>query len=236
MRGELPLPKDAKPWTRYAALLPTRGNTTGNTDGLSATCEPADKRGWERRFEHSIIIFDGQGNLIDEWEDKDELFKKLPCGRGPHQIKISPYDKEKHVWIFDDQLHVIYKFTYDGKLVLTHGQLGVRGRGPNTFDCPTDIAWLPDGTYFITDGYGGTRVAKFDANDKFIMDWAGRPRIRRTRARTSGTPSTASRSAPTAGSSSWTADTSACRSSTRTASSSTCGRSDRPTGRPIRRR
>src|SRR5687768_4645597 len=37
MRGELPLPKDAKPWTPYVALTPTRGNTTGNSDGLSAT-------------------------------------------------------------------------------------------------------------------------------------------------------------------------------------------------------
>ena len=104
------------------------------------------------------------------------MFSKLPCGRGPHQIKISPYDKEKHVWIIDDQLHMIYRFTYDGKLVHSKGQLGVRGRGPNTFDRPTDIAWLPDGTYFITDGYGGTRVAKYDAKDNFIMDWGQAPK------------------------------------------------------------
>ena len=175
MRGELPLPKDAAPWTPYVALSPPRGNSTGNGDGITATCQPEPKRGWERRFQHSIIVFDRQGNLVDEWAHLDELFSKLPCGRGPHQVKISPYDKEKHVWIIDDQLHVIYRFTYDGKLVHTLGQLGMRGRGPNTFDRPTDIAWLPDGTYFITDGYGGTRVAKFDANDKFIMDWGQPP-------------------------------------------------------------
>src|SRR5688572_31257254 len=74
MRGELPLPPEAKPWTPYAALVPTRGNTTGNTDGLSATCEAAEKRGWERRFEHSIFIVDGQGNLVDEWPHMEELF------------------------------------------------------------------------------------------------------------------------------------------------------------------
>ena len=124
-----------------------------------------------------------------------QAVQQLPCGRGPHQIKISPYDKEKHVWIIDDQLHVIYRFTYDGKLVHTLGELGMRGRGPNTFDRPTDIAWLPDGTYFISDGYGGTRVAKFDPNDKFIMDWGSHRPIRRTRAPTSGTRSTASPSA-----------------------------------------
>ena len=174
IRGELPLPDGAEPWTAYGAT-DLVGNATGNTDGLSATCNPTRSRGWERCFEHSIIVLDGEGDLIDEWPQLDELFAQLPCGRGPHQIKISPYDPDKHVWIIDDQLHVIYRFTYDGELVHTLGELGVRGRGPNTFDRPTDIAWLPDGTYFISDGYGGTRVAKFDANDDFIMDWGSAP-------------------------------------------------------------
>src|SRR5262245_18159129 len=66
MRGELPLPEGAAPWTPYAALNPSRGNATGNGDGLTATCQPEAKRGWERRFEHSIIIVDGQGNLVGE--------------------------------------------------------------------------------------------------------------------------------------------------------------------------
>src|SRR5262245_50489143 len=66
MRGELPLPQGAAPWTPYAALNPSRGNATGNGDGLTATCQPEAKRGWERRFEHSIIIVDGQGNLVGE--------------------------------------------------------------------------------------------------------------------------------------------------------------------------
>ena len=126
MRGELPLPKGATPWTPYVALNPPLV-ATGNADGLSPTCEPVAKRGWERRFQHSILIVDGQGNLVDEWSHLNEMFDKLPCGRGPHQIKISPYDKEKHVWIIDDQLHMIYRFTYDGKLVHSKGELGKRG-------------------------------------------------------------------------------------------------------------
>lgn len=175
MRGELPLPAGAAPWTPYAALNPSRGNANSNTDGLSATCEPAPLRGWERRFEHSIYILDRNGNLVDEWPHLEQMFSQLPCGRGPHQIKISPYDAEKHVWIIDDQLHMIYRFTYDGVLEHSKGTPGERGRGPNTFDRPTDIAWLPDGTYFITDGYGGTRVAKYGPDDAFIKDWGQPP-------------------------------------------------------------
>ena len=175
MRGELPLPPDAKPWTPYAALNPSRGNATGNGDGISATCQPEPKRGWERRWEHSIFVVDREGNLIDEWPHLDKMFSQQPCGRGPHQIKISPYDPQKHVWIIDDDLHEIHKFSQDGKLVMTLGERGVPGRGPNNFNRPTDIAWLPDGTFFISDGYAGTRVAKFDPNGKFVLDWGKVP-------------------------------------------------------------
>ncbi len=175
-RGELPLPEGANPWTPYSMLNPSRGSAPATTDGIGSTCnETGRTRGYERRWNHVIFVVDSNGNLVDEWPQHDALFGLQPCGRGPHKIKMSPYDPDKHVWVIDDQLHVIYKFTYDGELVHTLGELGVRGSGSNNFDRPTDIAWLPDGTYFISDGYGGTRVAKFDADNNFIMDWGGPP-------------------------------------------------------------
>jgi len=175
-RGELPLPKGAKPWTPYGMLNPSIGNATGNGDGLSATCEPTAKRGWERRYHHSIFVVDRDGEMVDWWKDADKIFEGK-CGRGAHKIKMSPYDPEKHVWIIDDQLHVIHKFTYDGKLVMTLGTNGQRGRDAGKlFDRPTDIAWLPDGTFFISDGYGGVRVAKFDKDGKFLLDWGQAPK------------------------------------------------------------
>jgi hypothetical protein len=176
MRGELPLPQDAKPWTPYGMLNPSRGNATGNADGLGATCEPTpNKRGWERRYHHVIFVVDRNGNQVQHWGQHDKLFEGF-CGRGPHKIKMSPYDPQKHVWVFDDQLHLIHKFTYDGKLVMTLGTRGQRGRdGGRLFDRPTDIAWLPDGTFFISDGYGGKRVAKFDKDGKFLLDWGVAP-------------------------------------------------------------
>jgi streptogramin lyase len=175
MRGELPLPSGAKPWTPYGLLDPPR-RSTGNDDGKSATCEDAPKRGWERRYHHVIFVLDGEGKQVQHWADHDKLFD-APCGRGPHKIKMSPYDPEKHVWVFDDQLHQIHKFTYDGKLVMSLGTKGQRGRDAGRlFDRPTDIAWLPDGTFFVSDGYGGKRVAKFDKDGKFLVDWGAAPK------------------------------------------------------------
>jgi DNA-binding beta-propeller fold protein YncE len=172
MRGELPLPEDNPPWTPYG-LAGLRA--TGNDDGVNATCQPTDTRGFERRYHHVIFVLDRDGNQVQHWSQHDQLFA-VPCGRGPHKIKISPYDPEKHVWVVDDQLHVIHKFTYDGELVMTLGTRGERGRDAGTlFDRPTDIAWLPDGTFFISDGYGGKRVAKFDPDGNFLMDWGSAP-------------------------------------------------------------
>ena len=171
-RGELPLPAGAKPWTPYGALTPARVSN-GNDDGSTPTCDPEPKRGWERRYHHVIFVVDRNGKMVQWWQDLDKIFD-MKCGRGPH---MSPYDPEKHVWIIDDQLHMIYKFTYDGKMVMSLGTKGQKGRdGGKLFDRPTDIAWLPDGTFFISDGYGGTRVAKFDKDGKFLMDWGTPPK------------------------------------------------------------
>ena len=176
-RGELPLPEGAEPGTPYGAT--DRGNSTGNSDGFNARCGPTTERGWERRWHHSIFVVDRDGREVDHWPQTEALFSALvdgkPCGRGPHKIEMSPYDPDKHVWIVDDQLNQIHKFTYEGALVLTLGERGVAGHGPNNFARPTDIAFLPDGTFFISDGYDGKRVAKFDSAGNFLLDWGSAP-------------------------------------------------------------
>jgi len=53
------------------------------------------------------------------------------------------------------------------------------GPANETFGRETDIAWLPDGTFFVSDGYEETRVVKFDKNGKFLMAWGERARTAR---------------------------------------------------------
>src|SRR5438093_12570553 len=84
-RGELPLPPGAKPWTPYSMLTPAR-TATGNDDGLDPTCQPAEKRGWQRRYHHVIFVVDRNGKLVQSWPQLDKLFD-MTCGRGPHKIK-----------------------------------------------------------------------------------------------------------------------------------------------------
>ena len=168
-RAEIELPPGAEPWICACLLDPPRTNTRRRPYA-------GQTRDYDMRRHHIIFSVDRDGNTIEEWLHLDDyLAPSEGLARGPHKLLISPYDPERHVWIVDDDLHEINKFTNDGQLVMTLGERGVPGRGPNNFNRPTDIAWLPDGTFFVADGYAGTRVAKFDTAGNFLMDWGQPP-------------------------------------------------------------
>lgn len=151
-RGELPIPEKAP---------------EGYTGGYGAFGQPATNG--HPRMQHCILVVDGNGKLLEDWTQWDHLFEG---GRGPHHVKINPYDPEKHVWVVDDMVQQVFEFTHDGKqLVMTLGERLVKGEDEKHFGRPTDIAWLPDGTFFVSDGYINTRVVKFDKNGKFLMTW-----------------------------------------------------------------
>jgi DNA-binding beta-propeller fold protein YncE len=121
------------------------------------------------RLTKCLFVVDGQGKIIETWTQLDHYFKG---GRGPHKIKINPYDPERHIWVVDDQRQQIFKFTHDGRrLVMSLGEAGVPGTDNAHFNGPTELAWLPDGTFFVTDGYVNSRVVKFDPAGKFIKTW-----------------------------------------------------------------
>ncbi len=117
-----------------------------------------------------IIVANAKGEVLERWSQHDHLF--AVGGRGPHRIKINPYDPERHVWVVDDSGQQIFEFTHDGKqLVRVLGEAGVAGNDERHFGRPTDIAWLPDGTFFVSDGYANSRVVKFDKNGKYVTSW-----------------------------------------------------------------
>ena len=151
-RGELKLPDK----------VPKNFNGVWAALGLGGATTPLPE------FRNCIVIVDGSGKLIESWTQWDSLFEG---GRGPHQIYISPYDPDRRVWVVDDMRHVIFIFSNDGKKLLqTIGVPDEFGDNDDTtrFRRPTDIAWLPDGTFFVSDGYGNKRVVKFDRSGKFI--------------------------------------------------------------------
>jgi hypothetical protein len=188
-RGELPvveqpesraLPEFGPSLSFPVGEAPLRNASNGPASSLPGSGAPgADpgqpteawqgRLGIDARWEHTIVVVNREGEIIEEWTQWDNIFRR------PHAVYINPYDPEKHVWIVDDHSHAVFKFSNDGsELVQTLGTPGEPGADGTHFNRPTFLAWLPDSTLFVSDGYYGTRVAKFDADGNFLMDWGER--------------------------------------------------------------
>jgi NHL repeat len=122
-----------------------------------------------------VLEFEPSGRLLKSWGVGMSIF--------PHGIAI---DNEGNIWITDGQGkdgkgHQVFKFSADGKVLMTLGKPGVAGDGPDTFNQPNDVDIAPNGDIFVSDGHtpgmGNVRVVKFSKDGKFLKQWAGTDRV-----------------------------------------------------------
>jgi len=89
----------------------------------------------------------------------------------PHGLTV---DKENNVWVADVGLHQIFKFSHEGNLLLKLGVAKIPGNDSLHFDLPTDVAVADDGSLYVSDGYGNSRVVKFSKEGKYLFEWGKR--------------------------------------------------------------
>jgi DNA-binding beta-propeller fold protein YncE len=125
------------------------------------------------RSDHPVTIFERDGRFVGSWGEG--LIRRA------HGIHVGPDDS---VYLTDDLDHTVRKFTPDGKLHLTLGTSGVPfdtcidgidyrtlRRGGPPFHRPTNVALSRTGEIYVTDGYGNSRVHKFDARGRLLLSW-----------------------------------------------------------------
>jgi DNA-binding beta-propeller fold protein YncE len=113
-----------------------------------------------------IMVFDRRGKFLRSWGQG--MFKTT------HFLRVDPAG---YVWVTDRGDMQAFKFTLDGKLLMTLGKKGVTGdnTSEDTFNGMADLAVAKNGDIFIADGEGpNTRVAKFSKDGKFIKWWGGK--------------------------------------------------------------
>lgn len=113
----------------------------------------------QRRAQPPIIVFNRQGKFIRSWGEG--MFG------GQHSISV---DRNGFVWTTDNTDNVVYKFSTDGKLLMTLGKRGTKGDNSShdAFDGPSAVVVAANGDIFVTDGYRNSRIVKFDKNGKFL--------------------------------------------------------------------
>jgi len=109
----------------------------------------------------TILCFDGaSGKLLSSWGQNRFV--------EPHGLRV---DRHDNVWVTDRALQQVLEFSHDGKLLLTIGTERTAGVDATHFNLPADIAFGADGSFYVADGYGNNRVAKFSPDGKFLLDW-----------------------------------------------------------------
>ena len=85
-----------------------------------------------------------------------------------HGLEI---DEDDNVWVTDQRGHTVMKFSPEGELLMTVGVSGEAGLDDDHFDQPTDVVIASNGDFYVSDGYGNSRVVKFDKDGNFLMTW-----------------------------------------------------------------
>ncbi|MFM8533375.1 MAG: hypothetical protein ACKOEC_07255 [Acidimicrobiia bacterium] len=129
----------------------------------------ADRRVWQ----NCLYTLDRNGRVKERWTQWDHLCEGS-SGPGPHRIRISPYDRDRRVWVINETFNTIYVFSNDGKTLLkTLGEKNVAGSDRAHFAKPQDVAFLPDGRVLIADGLDNHRVMILDKDLNYLGEFGG---------------------------------------------------------------
>jgi len=143
----------------------SRGNTTGPAYGAAAT---------------QLLEFDPTGKFVRE------IGRNLYAWSFGHTVRI---DHGDNIWVTDKGSDMVVKFNPAGRVLMVFGrkqEASDEETGPLEHPKPplpaergrfrqvTDVAFGPDGSTFISDGYINSRVAKVDKNGRWLKSWGDR--------------------------------------------------------------
>jgi DNA-binding beta-propeller fold protein YncE len=111
------------------------------------------------RGEPPLLQFDKNGKYLKGWGEG--TFKVA------HGLRI---DREDNIWTTDNALHVVRKFSPDGKLLLTLGEEGKGGDGEKHFRSPDDLVFNGTGEIYVADA-GNGRIVQLKKDGSFIRQW-----------------------------------------------------------------
>jgi hypothetical protein len=117
--------------------------------------------------DHAVIVFDKEGNYLSSWGSW-----MMP---GAHGMQIREEDGKEFLYFATTNQHFVSKTTLDGqevfrlpvpaesKLYESEGQYN-----------PTNIAFAPNGDFYVADGYGLHHIHQYTREGKYVRSWGGR--------------------------------------------------------------
>lgn len=105
-------------------------------------------------------VFTREGKFVRAWGNAG-LFE------GAHGLG---FDREGFIWATDNRGHAVYKFSADGRLLMTLGKRGVAGddTSRDLFNQPSAVFIATNGDILVSDGYVNSRIVHFSKDGKFV--------------------------------------------------------------------
>ena len=114
----------------------------------------------------AVVVLDPQGNFI-------RSFGKEFHGGG-HGLEIRREGNEEFLYLCDIKNRRVAKLSLRGEVVWSRDcpkESGVYGPGQKY--CPTNVAFAPDGGFYVGDGYGSHYIHQYDKDAKWVRTWGG---------------------------------------------------------------
>ncbi len=127
-----------------------------------------------------LLEFDQNGKYLRE------IGKSLYAFSFAHTVRV---DKQDNIWVADKGSDMVIKFNPAGRVLMTLGRKAEASdenahplEHPNPplkaidgmFRQVTDMTWDAAGNIYVSDGYINSRVAKYDKDGNWLMQWGDR--------------------------------------------------------------
>jgi hypothetical protein len=114
----------------------------------------------------AIVVFDSEGAFV-------RSFGKEYHGGG-HGIDIRKEGGQEYLYLCDIKHRTVSKTTLTGEPLWQMGLPEASGvyQKPEQFN-PTNVAFGPDGGFYVADGYGSSYIHQYDRDAKWMRTWGG---------------------------------------------------------------
>ncbi len=145
-------------------LTPPAGTSYGDTHGLARdkagniyvahTVHPSSTK------PDAVVVFDQKGKFVESWGSE--------FAGGAHGLELRSEGSQEFIYHCDTRRRLIVKTDLHGKKIWEKGVPTESGvyKSANQW-CPTNIAFLPGGDFFVGDGYGSSYVHRYSQDGDY---------------------------------------------------------------------
>lgn len=115
----------------------------------------------------AIVVFDPEGRFVRSFGDE--------YNGGGHGIDIRKEGNTEFLYLCDIKHNLVSKTTLKGELVWVKGRPAEPGvyQDPRSRFSPTNVAFGPDGGFYVGDGYGSHYIHQYDRQGNWVRTFGG---------------------------------------------------------------